>query len=98
MSVHTKDVFIEVTATDQTKAQIVLATLTTMFSEHSAVPFEIEPVEVIDALGEAHGELPPANVCPGCGLDGRVRATAVLLGCIIWFAERLQVLSNCQLA
>lgn len=58
MSADTRDVFIEVTATDLTKAQIVLATLTAMFSEHCATPFEVEPVEVVDALGESHGPCP----------------------------------------
>lgn len=56
MSADTKDVFIEVTATDLTKARIVLATLATMFSEHCSTPFEIEPVETLDALGLLHGE------------------------------------------
>ena len=56
MSVNTKDVFIEVTAVDLTKARVVLATLTTMFSEHCATPFEIEPVETVDAFGELQGE------------------------------------------
>lgn len=28
----------------------------TMFSEYCAVPFEVEPVEVIDSFGESHGE------------------------------------------
>ncbi|KAK9804450.1 hypothetical protein WJX73_003051 [Symbiochloris irregularis] len=54
MSQHTRDVFIEVTATDLTKAQTVLATLTTMFSEHCAEPFHIEPVEVVDVFGHSH--------------------------------------------
>ena len=55
MTPETRDVFIEVTATDLTKAEVVLATLTTMFSEHCAVPFEVEPVEVVDALGVSRG-------------------------------------------
>lgn len=42
----TKDVFIEVTAMDMTKANIVLNTVVAMFSEHCAKPFLAEPVEV----------------------------------------------------
>lgn len=48
--------FIECTATDLTKAKIVLNTMVAMFSEYCQVPFEVEPVEVIDSFGESHGE------------------------------------------
>lgn len=50
ISLSTKDVFIECTATDLTKANIVLNTVVCMFSEYSSSPFEVEPVEVIDAM------------------------------------------------
>ncbi len=56
ISLATRDVFIECTATDLTKARIVLNTVCTMFSEYCAVPFEVEPVEVVDAFGATHGE------------------------------------------
>jgi phenylalanyl-tRNA synthetase beta chain len=46
---ETKDVFIECTATDLTKAVVVLNTMVAMFAEHCAKPFVIEPVEVIYA-------------------------------------------------
>lgn len=42
----TKNVFIECTATDLTKANIVLDTVVTMFSEYCSVPFTVEPVVV----------------------------------------------------
>ncbi|KAJ3417317.1 hypothetical protein HDV05_005773 [Chytridiales sp. JEL 0842] len=45
----TKNVFIECTATDLTKANVVLNTVVTMFSEYCSEPFTVEPVEVIDA-------------------------------------------------
>ncbi|KAI8464212.1 MAG: hypothetical protein J3K34DRAFT_441251 [Monoraphidium minutum] len=54
ITLATKDVFIECTATDLTKAKIVLNTVVSMFSEYCAVPFEVEPVEVIDSFGESH--------------------------------------------
>jgi phenylalanyl-tRNA synthetase beta chain len=43
---ETKNVFIECTATDLTKANIVLDTMVTMFSEYCAQPFTAEPVMV----------------------------------------------------
>ena len=47
IQLHTKNVFIECTATDLTKANIVLDTVVTMFSEYAALPFTVEAVEVI---------------------------------------------------
>ncbi|KAL4440220.1 hypothetical protein ABPG75_003221 [Micractinium tetrahymenae] len=54
ISLDTRDVFIECTATDLTKAKIVLNTVVAMFSEYCQRPFEVEPVEVVDALGNTH--------------------------------------------
>lgn len=51
ISVNTKNIFIECTATDLTKAKIVLDTIVTLFSHHCAVPFKIEAVEVTNADG-----------------------------------------------
>merc|ERR1719210_3224669 len=45
----TKDVFIECTATDLTKANITLNTVCAMFSEYCTKPFTVEPVEVVYA-------------------------------------------------
>lgn len=47
IQMHTKNVFIECTATDLTKANIVLDTIVTMFSEHCVTPFTVEEVEVV---------------------------------------------------
>ena len=47
IQLHTKDIFIECTATDLTKANIVLDTVVTMFSEYCSDPFTIEPVDVL---------------------------------------------------
>jgi phenylalanyl-tRNA synthetase beta chain len=47
ITLDTKDVFIECTATDLTKANITLNTVCSMFAEYCAKPFHIEPVEVI---------------------------------------------------
>jgi len=47
ITLDTKDVFIEITATDLTKAKITLNTLVAMFAEYCEKPFEVEPVEVV---------------------------------------------------
>ena len=52
ISLDTKDVFIECTATDLNKAKIVLNTMVTMFSEYCATPFTVEPVDVVDCTGK----------------------------------------------
>jgi len=49
IKLETKDVFIECTATDLTKANITLNTVLAMFAEYCKVPFKIEPVEVVYA-------------------------------------------------
>lgn len=47
ITLKTKNVFIECTGTDLTKAKIVLNTMVTMFSMYCEKKFEVEPVEVI---------------------------------------------------
>lgn len=51
ISVNTKNIFIECTATDLTKAKIVLDTIVTLFSQHCSEPFQVEAVEVTNADG-----------------------------------------------
>lgn len=46
ITLDTTNVFIECTATDLTKANIVLDTVVSMFSEYAAKPFSVEPVRV----------------------------------------------------
>lgn len=46
ITLDTTNVFIECTATDLTKANIVLDTVVSMFSEYAAKPFSVEPVLV----------------------------------------------------
>lgn len=48
ITLKTKNVFIECTGTDLTKAKIVLNTMVTMFSMYCERKFEVEPVEVIN--------------------------------------------------
>lgn len=47
ITLQTKNVFIECTATDRTKANIVLDTVVAMFSQHCKEQFTVEPVDVI---------------------------------------------------
>ncbi|MBW0521090.1 hypothetical protein O181_060805 [Austropuccinia psidii MF-1] len=47
ITLDTQDVFIDVTATDQTKLDIVINILITMFSQYCSQPFTVEPVEII---------------------------------------------------
>ncbi|OMO95854.1 Phenylalanyl-tRNA synthetase, class IIc, beta subunit, archae/euk cytosolic [Corchorus capsularis] len=53
ITLKTKNVFIECTATDLTKAKIVLNIMVTTFSAYCERKFEVEPVEVIDADGKS---------------------------------------------
>ncbi|KAG1752659.1 uncharacterized protein EDB91DRAFT_1343671 [Suillus paluster] len=47
ITLETKNVFIDTTATDDTKLQIVINMVATMFSEYCAEPFTIEPCKII---------------------------------------------------
>jgi phenylalanyl-tRNA synthetase beta chain len=51
ISLDTRDIFIECTATDLHKASIVLNTMVTMFSGYCTEAFTVEPVDVTDSLG-----------------------------------------------
>ncbi|XP_030634632.1 phenylalanine--tRNA ligase beta subunit isoform X1 [Chanos chanos] len=54
ISTNTKNVFIECTATDLTKAKIVLDMMVTMFSEYCEEPFTVEEAEVVYPDGSSH--------------------------------------------
>jgi phenylalanyl-tRNA synthetase beta chain len=51
ITLNTKNVFIECTATDLRKAEIALDTIVTMFSEYCNPKFEVERVEVVQVDG-----------------------------------------------
>ncbi|KAK3430600.1 hypothetical protein EUGRSUZ_E02529 [Eucalyptus grandis] len=53
ITLKTKNVLIECTATDLTKAKIVLNTMVTIFSAYCGKKYEVEPVEVIYSSGES---------------------------------------------
>ncbi|KAJ0536263.1 putative phenylalanine--tRNA ligase [Helianthus annuus] len=64
ISLKTKNVFIECTATDLTKAKIVLNTMVTMFSVYCKQKFMVEPVEVTYPDGKSYScpELSPYDM------------------------------------
>lgn len=47
ITLDTTNVFIDTTATDQTKLDIVINMIVTMFSQYCAEPFTVEPVKVV---------------------------------------------------
>ena len=49
ITVNTKNVFIEITATDATKLDIVCNIMVAMFSMYCAEPFTVEPVKIISS-------------------------------------------------
>lgn len=53
ITLDTKNVFIEVTATDKTKLDIVVNIMVTMFSQYTSEKFTIEPIQIIS---EHNGE------------------------------------------
>ncbi len=59
ISLQTKNIFIECTATDYTKANIVLNMIVAMFSEYCATPFQVEAVDI-----ESPATLPLPPVSP----------------------------------
>ncbi|ORX69986.1 beta subunit of phenylalanyl-tRNA synthetase [Linderina pennispora] len=54
ITLDTKNVFIEITATDMTKVNVVLNILLTMFSGYCEKPFTVEPVEVVYPDGTSY--------------------------------------------
>ncbi|KAG6830833.1 hypothetical protein H0H92_014485 [Tricholoma furcatifolium] len=57
ITLNTRNIFIDVTATDQTKLDIVVNIMATMFSEYCEEPYAIEPVRVILPDGKT-------RICP----------------------------------
>ncbi|KAI8365704.1 beta subunit of phenylalanyl-tRNA synthetase [Blakeslea trispora] len=81
ITLNTKNVLIEITATDEHKASTVLNTLVAMFSEYCAEPFTVEPVEIVypDNTVKVYPQMEPRdasakvdyiNSCTGLELPG----------------------------
>ncbi|KAI9846926.1 MAG: phenylalanine--tRNA ligase subunit beta, partial [Thelocarpon superellum] len=58
ISVKTRNVFIEMTATDRTKVEIVNHIMVAMFSQYTDEPFTIEPVKIISPHNHESRETP----------------------------------------
>jgi phenylalanyl-tRNA synthetase beta chain len=94
ITLDTKNVFIECTATDLTKANIVLDTMVTMFSEYSASPFTVVPVKV--QYEDASGNIVDSYVTPKLSTrreQARVDFCNSLIGINI-SASEMQTLCN----
>ncbi|KAK8951807.1 putative phenylalanine--tRNA ligase beta subunit [Platanthera zijinensis] len=65
ISLRTKNILIECTATDLTKAKIVLNTIVTMFSEYCDSKFEVEPVGVVYPDDRQFEDCAPEGVFKG---------------------------------
>ncbi|KAK6523251.1 phenylalanine--tRNA ligase subunit beta [Orbilia ellipsospora] len=58
ITLDTRNVFIEITATDKTKAEIVCHILVAMFSGYCDEPFTVEPVKIISPHNHESREVP----------------------------------------
>eukprot|EP00892_Ulva_mutabilis_P000903 jgi/Ulvmu1/10813/UM069_0049.1 len=94
IKLSTKNIFIECTATDLTKAHVVLNTVVTMFSEYCAKPFQVESVAVTDALGAtaATPDLAPRS------MDVTAAYVNSYIGIDLPAAKMAQLLTKMQLA
>lgn len=59
ISMNTRNVFIDLTATDETKLEVVNQMMVTMFSMYCAEPFTVEPVKVIYEYDDTR-----TRICP----------------------------------
>nr|KJB53054.1 hypothetical protein B456_008G291100 [Gossypium raimondii] len=97
ITLKTKNVFIECTATDLTKAKIVLNTMVTTFSTYCKRKFEVEPVEVISFdgkssvypdLSEYNMEVPLSYITGSIGVPLEVDEVTILLKRMQLHAEK----------
>eukprot|EP00891_Asterochloris_glomerata_P001424 jgi/Astpho2/1424/e_gw1.00025.19.1_t len=94
ISLDTRDILIEATATDLTKAHVVVSTLCAMFGEYCSTPYEVEPVEVVSPDGQV-------TVTPRLSswqLDVPVRQVNGVVGTSLDAATIARLLSKMQLS
>ncbi|KAL8922816.1 MAG: hypothetical protein Q9208_004941 [Pyrenodesmia sp. 3 TL-2023] len=58
ITLNTRNVFVDMTATDRTKLDICLNILVSMFSQYAAEPFTVEPVKVVSPHNHQSRETP----------------------------------------
>jgi len=95
ITLDTRNVFIEVTGTDQTKINIVLNTMIAMYSGYCAKPFSVEAVEVIYEGKEKKSVITPdlSNRTMNAYVDQINKG----IGCKITGEEMVSILSRMQL-
>jgi len=62
ITIDTRNIFIEATATDRTKVEIVINMIVAMFSQYCEEPFTVEPVKIISPHNKETREVP--NMTP----------------------------------
>jgi phenylalanyl-tRNA synthetase beta chain len=97
ITLKTRNVFIEITATDRTKVEIVNNIIVAMFSQYCAEPFTIEPVKIISDHNKetrqtpdirprtAEAEVDYINSC--CGLEETPEEICKLLSKMCYTAK-----------
>ena len=90
ITLNTRNVFIDITATDKTKAEIVNNMMVCMFSQYTSEPFTVEPIQVVSSDGKQSQTVPDLkpramtaslsymNAC--CGLSLSPKEACALLG------------------
>ncbi|XP_076917351.1 phenylalanine--tRNA ligase beta subunit, cytoplasmic-like [Bidens hawaiensis] len=93
ISLKTKNVFIECTATDLTKAKIVLNTMVTMFSMYCERKFEVEPVEVTYSDGKSYicPELSPYDMKVSLSYINRIAGVSLEANKVAGLLNKMQL-------
>ncbi|KAF3491656.1 uncharacterized protein GIQ15_01173 [Arthroderma uncinatum] len=83
ITLDTRNVFMEITATDKTKLEIVMNIMVTMFSQCTEEPFTIEPIKIVSEHNKESRQVPTLeprvaqasiayiNQCTGLSLSGQ---------------------------
>ncbi|EER45082.1 phenylalanyl-tRNA synthetase subunit beta [Histoplasma capsulatum var. duboisii H88] len=97
ITLSTKNVFLEYTATDKTKVEIVNNIMVTMFSQYTSEPFTVEPVRIVSAHNNETRQTPDLSPRPTqasisyinqcCGLSLSAAEICDLLKRMSYFAE-----------
>ncbi|KAM7206581.1 putative phenylalanyl-tRNA synthetase beta chain [Naviculisporaceae sp. PSN 640] len=97
ITLNTTNVFIEITATDQTKLDIVCNIMVAMFSKYCAEPFTIEPVKIVSdhngttritpSLAKRTMEVEIDYLNGSCGLNESPEKLCKLLGKMAYDAK-----------
>ncbi|KKZ58484.1 phenylalanyl-tRNA synthetase, beta subunit [[Emmonsia] crescens] len=97
ISLNTKNVFLEYTATDKTKVEIVNNIMVAMFSQYTSEPFTVEPVRIVSDHNNETRQTPDLTPRPTqasisyinqcCGLSLSATEICNLLKRMSYFAE-----------